>query len=48
MHSKPSSGMGDKFIESGAFRESALNELNIVWNKRKYGNTAMKSITIMS
>jgi hypothetical protein len=39
--------MGNKFLESGAFRESALDELNIVWNKWKYGNTAMNSINVM-
>jgi hypothetical protein len=32
LHSKPSSNAGDKFLESGAFGESALDELNIVWD----------------
>jgi hypothetical protein len=31
-YSNPSSIVGDKFIESGAFSESALDELNIVWD----------------
>jgi hypothetical protein len=29
---KPSSNAGDTFLESGAFGESALDELNIVWD----------------
>jgi hypothetical protein len=31
-YGKPWSTAGDTFLESGAFSESALNELNIVWD----------------
>jgi hypothetical protein len=34
---------GEKFLKSGAFGESALDELNIVWYRWGYGNAAVES-----
>jgi hypothetical protein len=39
---KLSSNTGDTFLDSGALGESALDELNIVWDQWGYGNVAVE------
>jgi hypothetical protein len=43
-YSKPSPNAGDTFFESSAFGQSALDELNIVWESYEYVNAAVENL----